>query len=44
MATVLKRAPIGIRRLLARPTAEFCADVKIYQELTEHHYHKQRET
>ncbi|WP_181901586.1 TraR/DksA family transcriptional regulator [Thalassotalea euphylliae] len=36
--------PIGIPRLLARPTAEYCADVKIYQELKEHIYHKQRET
>ena len=30
--------PIGIRRLLARPTAEFCADVKFCQEIKEHHY------
>ena len=30
--------PIGIRRLLARPTAEFCADVKCIQELKEHVY------
>ena len=30
--------PIGIPRLLARPTAEFCADVKICQEMKEHHY------
>lgn len=35
--------PIGIPRLLARPTAQFCADVKLCQELQEHAYMKQRE-
>ncbi len=30
--------PIGIPRLLARPTAEFCADVKMCQEMKEHVY------
>jgi DnaK suppressor protein len=30
--------PIGIQRLLARPTAEFCTDVKGIQELKEHIY------
>ena len=35
--------PIGIPRLLARPTAEFCADVKICQELKEHVYVKRRD-
>ena len=30
--------PIGIARLLARPTAEYCADVKAQKELKEHHY------
>ena len=30
--------PIGIPRLLARPTAEFCADVKIFKEMKEHLY------
>lgn len=34
--------PIGIPRLLARPTAEFCADVKLCQELQEHIYVKSR--
>ena len=28
--------PIGVPRLLARPTAEFCADVKEIKELKEH--------
>lgn len=28
--------PIGIPRLLVRPTAEFCADVKVVQEMKEH--------
>ena len=28
--------PIGVPRLLARPTAEYCADVKICQEMKEH--------
>lgn len=28
--------PIGIPRLLARPTAEYCADVKVVQEIKEH--------
>lgn len=30
--------PIDIPRLLARPTAEFCADVKMCQEMKEHVY------
>lgn len=30
--------PIGIPRLLARPTAELCADVKSFQEMKEHLY------
>lgn len=30
--------PIGIPRLLARPTAEYCAEVKTLKELKEHHY------
>lgn len=30
--------PIGIPRLLVRPTAEFCADVKNLQEKKEHLY------
>ena len=30
--------PIGIPRLLVRPTAEFCADVKSIQEMKEHIY------
>lgn len=30
--------PIGIRRLLARPTAEYCAEVKALMELKENHY------
>ena len=30
--------PIGIPRLLARPTAEFSADVKIFKEMKEHLY------
>lgn len=34
--------PIGIPRLLARPTAEVCADVKLCQELTEHNFVKER--
>lgn len=29
---------IGIPRLLARPTAEFCAEVKTVKELQENHY------
>jgi DnaK suppressor protein len=28
--------PIGIPRLLARPTAEYCADVKVVKEIKEH--------
>lgn len=31
--------PIGIPRLLARPTAEYCAEVKLMQEKREHHFH-----
>ncbi len=30
--------PIGIPRLLARPTAEYCTDVKIVKEIKEHAY------
>ena len=30
--------PIGIARLLARPTAEYCAEVKAIKEQKEHHY------
>lgn len=30
--------PIGIPRLLARPTAEYCAEVKAIKEIKEHHY------
>lgn len=30
--------PIGIPRLLARPTAEYCADVKALKEIKEHQY------
>lgn len=30
--------PIGIRRLLARPTAEYCAEVKALKEIKEHQY------
>lgn len=30
--------PIGIARLLIRPTAEFCADVKTLNEKRENHY------
>lgn len=30
--------PIGIRRLLARPTAEYCAEVKALKEIKEHHF------
>ncbi|WP_042152003.1 MULTISPECIES: TraR/DksA C4-type zinc finger protein [unclassified Pseudoalteromonas] len=32
--------PIGVRRLLARPTADFCADVKTMMENKEHMYQK----
>lgn len=32
--------PIGVRRLLARPTAEYCADVKTMMENKEHMYQK----
>ena len=32
--------PIGIPRLLVRPTAEYCADVKIFQEMKEHIYRR----
>ncbi|TLX49132.1 TraR/DksA family transcriptional regulator [Pseudoalteromonas ruthenica] len=35
--------PIGIERLLARPTAEYCADVKVFSEHKEHLYKKERE-
>ena len=30
--------PIGIPRLLARPTAEYCAEVKAFKEKKEHHF------
>lgn len=30
--------PIGIPRLLARPTAEYCAEVKAQKEMKEHHF------
>ena len=30
--------PIGIPRLLARPTAEYCVEVKNLKEMKEHHY------
>ena len=30
--------PIGIPRLLVRPTAEYCAEVKTLKEMKEHHY------
>lgn len=30
--------PIGIERLLARPTAEYCAEVKTLKEMKEDHY------
>ena len=30
--------PIGIPRLLARPTAEYCAEVKAIIEIQEHHF------
>ena len=30
--------PIGIPRLLARPTAEYCSDVKAFIEQQENHY------
>ncbi|WP_019605813.1 TraR/DksA C4-type zinc finger protein [Teredinibacter turnerae] len=30
--------PIGIPRLLARPTAEYCAEVKALKEIKEHSY------
>lgn len=30
--------PIGIPRLLIRPTAEYCADVKVFKEKSEHLY------
>ena len=30
--------PIGIPRLLARPTAEYCAEVKAIKEVKEHNY------
>ncbi len=30
--------PIGIQRLLIRPTAEYCADIKTIKEIKEHFY------
>lgn len=30
--------PIGIQRLLARPTAEYCAELKALKEIKEHQY------
>lgn len=34
--------PIGVKRLLARPTAELCLEAKERQEIREKHYKKQR--
>ncbi|MCH8537027.1 MAG: TraR/DksA C4-type zinc finger protein [Alkalimonas sp.] len=34
--------PIGLKRLLARPTAELCLEAKERQEIREKHYKKQR--
>ncbi|MCC5882216.1 MAG: RNA polymerase-binding protein DksA [Halomonas sp.] len=34
--------PIGLGRLLLRPTAELCLEAKERQEKLEHHYSKQR--
>lgn len=34
--------PIGLKRLLARPTAELCFEAKERQEILEKHYKKQR--
>ena len=34
--------PIGLRRLLLRPTAELCLEAKERQELREHHFSKSR--
>lgn len=34
--------PIGLKRLLARPTAELCLDAKERQELQEKHFSKRR--
>ena len=30
--------PIGVARLLARPTAEYCTEVKALKETKEHHF------
>lgn len=30
--------PIGVARLLARPTAEYCAEEKALKEIKEHHF------
>lgn len=35
-------APIGLRRLLLRPTATLCLEAKERQEMQEHHYAKRR--
>ncbi|WP_110597593.1 RNA polymerase-binding protein DksA [Salinicola lusitanus] len=35
-------APIGLRRLLLRPTATLCLEAKQRQEQREHHYAKRR--
>lgn len=35
-------APIGLRRLLLRPTATLCLEAKERQEQREHHYAKRR--
>ena len=32
--------PIGVKRLLVRPTAEYCADIKHFQEMKEHIYRR----
>jgi len=34
--------PIGVQRLLLRPTADLCAEEKARQEVREHHYAKVR--
>ncbi|WP_251976164.1 RNA polymerase-binding protein DksA [Salinicola avicenniae] len=35
-------APIGLQRLLLRPTATLCLEAKERQEMQEHHYAKRR--
>lgn len=34
--------PIGLARLMFRPTARLCIEAKAHQERREHHYHKRR--